>query len=82
MTKATTTPKGTAKFKIELDEAGRGTVLVDGEDWSHRVYAVTISAKVGELTEVNLHCYGEVAIKEHKGNLTTVENNYIVRHDD
>lgn len=40
--------------RIDVDRIGRGTIHIDGEDFSNGVFGTTITHKFGELTEVEL----------------------------
>ena len=41
--------------EINLNAGGLGTVIVDGHDWSNKVFRVELIGQVDELTEVVLY---------------------------
>lgn len=43
------------RVEINLDSGGRGTVTVDGHDFSNRVYKIELVGQVGKPNEVVLH---------------------------
>lgn len=47
-------PVETVNIDIKLDQHGRGTVLVNGEDWSNRVKAIHLESEAAGLTLVGL----------------------------
>ena len=42
------------KLELELTEIGCGRVVLDGHDISQKIRALTIRARVGEITSVSL----------------------------
>ena len=44
----------TSHVRVEVDEKGMGKVFVNGEDWSKRSRAGTVSFRAGQLTKVTI----------------------------
>jgi len=51
------------KFKIKIDDSGRGDIFLDGKDISGGCYGFTISAKGMRPTELELLVRGDVEIE-------------------
>lgn len=56
-------PGGDKCVYLEVDQAGRGRVFVDGKEMSHMVSGVRIDTNVGELTTVELKMSAPVRVK-------------------
>lgn len=41
-------------IEINVDERGRGTILIDGVDFSNKISAVELISTAGEVTKVKL----------------------------
>ena len=51
------------KFKIKIDELGRGDLFIDGKDISNGCYGVNMSAEVGMTPKLELYVRGELEIE-------------------
>jgi len=51
------------KVKIFVDATGRGTLTVDGVDWSNGAHAVDIEIRPGELTKVIVTLAGGIELE-------------------
>lgn len=52
-----------AKFEIDVEPVGRGKIVVDGQDISNSVKAVSVLATAGEPTLLQLQMFGSGTLK-------------------
>jgi hypothetical protein len=57
------------RIEIKADDAGFGSIFVDGQDLSNAVRGIDVRMRVGELSAVTLQMIGEVTL-DTEGSVT------------